>query len=85
MTDILSLQTHPVDSTLKRRGHGRFHVVSTWNPCGVFVGYYIRGNIIVKRQFTLPKEETDQLWIDQLFILVREFLGGNDKLIRNNH
>ena len=58
---------------------------TTWNPCGVFVGYYIRGNIIVKRQFTLPKEETDQLWIDQLFILVREFLGGNDKLIRNNH
>ena len=33
-----SLQTHHVDSTLKRRGSGRFHVVSTWNPRGVFVG-----------------------------------------------
>ena len=27
-----------MDSTLKRRGNGRFHVVSTWNPRGVFVG-----------------------------------------------
>ena len=31
-----SLQTHHVDSTLKRRGNSRFHVVSTWNPRGVF-------------------------------------------------
>ena len=34
----LTLQTHHVDSTLKRCGNGRFHVVSTWNPRGVFVG-----------------------------------------------
>ena len=33
----LSQQTHHVDSTLKRRRNGRFHVVSTWNPRGVFV------------------------------------------------
>ena len=33
-----ALQTHHVDSTLKQRGNGRFHVVSTWNPRGVFVG-----------------------------------------------
>ena len=33
-----SLQTHHVDSTLKRRGNDRFHVISTWNPRGVFVG-----------------------------------------------
>ena len=33
-----TLQTLHVDSTLKRRGNGRFHVVSTWNPRGVFVG-----------------------------------------------
>ena len=33
-----SLQTHHVDSMLKRRGNGRFHVVSTWNPRGAFVG-----------------------------------------------
>ena len=32
------LQTHHVDSTLKPRGNGRFHVVSTWNLRGVFVG-----------------------------------------------
>ena len=30
-----TLQTHHVDSTLKRR---RLHVVSTWNPRGVLVG-----------------------------------------------
>ena len=33
-----TLQTHHVDSTLKRRGNGRFHVISTWNPREVFVG-----------------------------------------------
>ena len=33
-----ALQTHHVDSTLKRRENCRFHVVSTWNPRGVFVG-----------------------------------------------
>ena len=30
---VQSLQTHHVDSTFKR-----FHVVSMWNPRGVFVG-----------------------------------------------
>ena len=34
-----TLQTHHVYSTLKRRGSGRFHVVSTWNTRGMFVGY----------------------------------------------
>ena len=24
---------------MKRRGNDRFHVVSTWNPRGVFVGF----------------------------------------------
>ena len=36
-----TLQTLHVDSTLKRRGNGRFHVFSTWNPRGVFVGKYV--------------------------------------------
>ena len=27
-----TLQTHRVDSTLKRRGNDRFHLISTWNP-----------------------------------------------------
>lgn len=30
--------THHVNSTLKRRGNDCFHVVSTWNTRGVFVG-----------------------------------------------
>ena len=33
--------SHHVDSTLKRRGKDHFHVVSTWNPRGVFVGYTV--------------------------------------------
>ena len=33
-----SQQTLHVYSTLKRRGNDRFHVVSTWNTGGVFVG-----------------------------------------------
>ena len=31
-------QTHHVYSTSKRYGNGHFHVVSTWNTRGVFVG-----------------------------------------------
>ena len=31
------LQTKHVYSTLKRRRNNRFHVVSTWNTCGLFV------------------------------------------------
>ena len=37
-TLVISLQTHHVYSTLKQRGIGCFHVISTWNACGVFVG-----------------------------------------------
>ena len=32
---------HHVDSTLKQRGNGLLHVVSTWNPGGLFVGYEV--------------------------------------------
>ena len=35
-----SLQTYHLDSTLKRRGNSRFHVILTWNPRGVFVGVF---------------------------------------------
>ena len=38
---VNTLQTLQVYSTLKRRGNVRFHVVSTWNTCGVFVGYVL--------------------------------------------
>ena len=33
-----TLKTHYVYSMLKRRRNGRFHIVSTWNTRGVFVG-----------------------------------------------
>ena len=35
----LPKKTHHVYSTLKRRGNDRFHLVSTWNARGVFVGF----------------------------------------------
>ena len=38
--NVSYLQTHHVDSTLKRRGNGRFHVVSMWNPHVVFVEFF---------------------------------------------
>ena len=34
---LLTLKTHHVCSTLKRRGNKRFHVAPTWNTRGVFV------------------------------------------------
>ena len=34
-----TLQTHHVDSSLKRRGNDCFQFVLTWNPRDVFVGY----------------------------------------------
>ena len=45
----VSQQTHHVDSTLKRRGNGRSHVVSTWNPRGVFVEF--RKTWLMSRQY----------------------------------
>ena len=39
---LWTLQTHHVDSTLKRRGNDRFHVISTRNPRGVFVGEFLQ-------------------------------------------
>ena len=38
--------TH-VYSTLERRGNDRFHVVSTWNPHGVFVGLQVTSSLIL--------------------------------------
>ena len=43
-----SLQTQLVYFTMKRRGNGRFHAVSTWNTCGVLVGIYRRVGEIVE-------------------------------------
>ena len=37
---VISLQTHHVYFTLKRRGNNHFHVVPTWNARGVFVAIY---------------------------------------------
>ena len=44
LTFTFSLQAHHMDSTLKRRGNGCFHVVSMWNPRGMFVGYHLLEN-----------------------------------------
>ena len=40
----MAQQTLHVYSTLKRRGNGRFHVVSTWNTGGVFLRGILRGS-----------------------------------------
>ena len=48
----ITLQTHHVYSTLKRRGSGCFHVVSTWNTRGVFVGYVVFMSYIAVWKFT---------------------------------
>ena len=48
----ITLQTHHVHSTLKRCGNGRFHVVSTWNTHGVFVG-----NAHIKHKTSLIKNK----------------------------
>ena len=53
-----------MDSTLKRCGNGRFHVVSTWNPSGVFVGLFV-GNMRVSRTENIIHQETpDTLTIE---------------------
>ena len=41
-----TLQTHHVYSTLKRRGNDRFHVVSTSNTRGVFVGESLFNKVV---------------------------------------
>ena len=53
-----------MDSTLKRCGNGRFHVVSTWNPSGVFVGLFV-GNMRVYRTENIIHQKTpDTLTIE---------------------
>ena len=48
---VITLQTHHVNSTQKRRGNGHFYVVSTWNPRGVFAGEGVRlVNIVINRK-----------------------------------
>ena len=37
----VSLQTYYVYSMLKRRANVRFHIVSTWNTRGVFLGMFL--------------------------------------------
>ena len=43
----LLCKTHHVDSTLKRRGNCRFHVVSTWYLRGVFAGIMTTATVII--------------------------------------
>ena len=39
ISEQVSLRTHHVYSTFRRRGNGRFQVVSTWNTRGVLKGF----------------------------------------------
>ena len=48
-------KTHHVYSTLKRRGNGGFHVVSTWNTRGFFVG---KLTSLIKKYFSPWKNTT---------------------------
>ena len=47
------LQTHHMYSTLKRLGNNRFHVVSTWNTCGVFIGLKMFFKIDALKNFAI--------------------------------
>ena len=49
-----TLQTHHVYSTLRRRRSDCFHVISTWNTRGVFVGNYVVSyNKLSPKEFVL--------------------------------
>ena len=55
-----TLQTHHIDSPLKQRGNDRFHVVSTWNPRGVFVGKAIYH--MLDRLATASNRDVGNIW-----------------------
>ena len=72
---VQCLQTYHVYPTLKRRGNGRFHVVSTRNTCDVFVGiilvsehishlYYI---YISHRVSIVYFEQVNIFWVGLVF------------------
>ena len=44
---------------MKRRGNGRFHVISTWNTRRVFVGFMLRDEyqIVVFGYLTCPRKK----------------------------
>ena len=68
-----SLQTHHVDSTLKRRGSGRFHVVSTWNTRGVFVG--------INFEYSNFNIENYSVSVDVKLLLTRMLANNWNKLV----
>ena len=78
----LSLQTHHVYSTLKRRGNGLFHIVSTWNTRGVFVEFCLVKTVFFYLEISFLVVETGKsyLWKTTIFLLVE-----NDFLASGNH
>ena len=56
-TALATINWHNLYSTLKQRGNGRFHIVSTRNTCGVFVGNvfgrYLRHIVTSKQHLQL--------------------------------
>ena len=67
---VNTLQTLHVCSTLKRRGNKCFHFVSTWNTCGVFVGYFVTYTI-----YLVDMQKSSTAWImpEYGFSLTRMF------------
>ena len=55
-----SIQTLYVYSTLKRRGHDRFYVVSTWNTRGVFVEMQGHTNYSGRQKYNGANEMSTQ-------------------------
>ena len=62
----VSLQTYHVYSTLKLQGNDRFHVVSTWNTHGVFVG------LVHKKVFWLDRCQSYSSLQVRILILSRK-------------
>ena len=52
---LVALQIRHVYATFKRRGNNRFHVVSTWNTRGVFVGYFLIMRCHQKKVFEMSR------------------------------
>ena len=83
---IASPQTHHVCSTLKQRENGRFHVVSTWNKRGVFLGLMVSRTYVEDvlrtyegaylRQYILKGKPLDMIYFAQstaLSLIIRFF------------
>ena len=74
-----------MDSTLKRRGNERFHVVSTWNPRGMFVGLLLRIEVMII-YISIEEDIVTETSLDKIFGNYRQVLSFslNSKVIISN-